>query len=316
MVEHNLAKVGVASSNLVSRSIFFLLLLFPPLFSQTLFLDKRYCIKEDSLKASFFGYTGPKDFVVLEIPKDRTYYSVSSNALLPVFEDHNVTLIDSSGGVVIFQRDCALMGKSKLLENAFMKAFQEKAPHVRIEGKPHIFIKHSLPEDFIRYDLHTIELSSTTLRKNNGSFFATFKIANKEKKLYFFYEMNASAPVFKAKHNLHNGKILTFDDYETVWLPLDDIPLRAIVEKIPQNAFVKGTLREGQILAEYHVGIKKMFSKNERIKTLFKEEGLVIEIQATLLNDADVGDVVKIRTEQGKVLSAKIISSKEAVILE
>ena len=59
-----------------------------------------------------------------------------------------------------------------------------------------------------------------------------------------------------------------------------------------------------------------MFSKQERIKALFKEEGLVIEIQATLLSDADVGDIVKIRTEQGKVLNAKIISSKEAIILE
>ncbi len=35
-VEHNLAKVGVASSNLVSRSIFLLLILFIPLFSNTL----------------------------------------------------------------------------------------------------------------------------------------------------------------------------------------------------------------------------------------------------------------------------------------
>jgi len=43
---------------------------------------------------------------------------------------------------------------------------------------------------------------------------------------------------------------------------------------------------------------------------------LSIEVQATLLEDADLGDIVKIKTEQGKVLSAKIISSKEAVIVE
>lgn len=128
--------------------------------------------------------------------------------------------------------------------------------------------------------------------------------------------MEAKALVFKAKHNLHNGKILTSEDYESVWLNLDDIPIRALTQDLPYNSMVKGSLKAGQVLADYHLSIKKMFSKQERIKALFKEEGLVIEIQATLLSDADVGDIVKIRTEQGKVLNAKIISSKEAIILE
>ena len=314
VVEHNLAKVGVASSNLVSRSIFCLLLFFTSLFSQTLYINKNYCIEEDIIHASLFGYQG--NDVVLTLPSERSQYAVSSGTILSFFQDRNVTVIDSSGGIVTFKRDCNLMGKAKILQDALLKKFQDTAPYLRIEKKPYIFTKTSLPEDFERYELVSVEISNNMLHKSNGSFFAYFQMGTQEKKLYFFYEMEAKALVFKAKHNLHNGKILTSEDYESVWLNLDDIPIRALTQDLPYNSMVKGSLKAGQVLADYHLSIKKMFSKQERIKALFKEEGLVIEIQAPLLSDADVGDIVKIRTEQGKVLNAKIISSKEAIILE
>jgi len=43
---------------------------------------------------------------------------------------------------------------------------------------------------------------------------------------------------------------------------------------------------------------------------------MVIEVHVTLLEDANIGDVVKVKTEQGKVLRAEILSKHEAKILE
>ncbi|MCD8545651.1 MAG: flagella basal body P-ring formation protein FlgA [Sulfurospirillum cavolei] len=57
-------------------------------------------------------------------------------------------------------------------------------------------------------------------------------------------------------------------------------------------------------------------TKKSAIKALYKDESLSIEVQATLLDDGDVGDIVRIKTEQGKILNAKIVSANEAVILE
>ncbi|AFL68612.1 flagellar basal body P-ring formation chaperone FlgA [Sulfurospirillum barnesii] len=262
-----------------------------------------------------FGYKGT-DSVILEIPTERAHYAISSSTILTFFQDHNISIIDSSEGVVTFKRDCALMGKAEILSEAFVKKFHELAPTILIEEKPYVFVKTSLPEDFERYELLFIDIPNTMLRKNSGSFFAQFRTGNQEKKLYFFYEMKAKALVFKAKHNLHNGKILNNDDYESIWLNLDAIPLRALIQELPRSAVVKGSLKAGQILADYHLSSKKLFSKQDRIKALFKEEGLIIEIEATVLSDADIGDVVKIKTEHGKVLNAKIISSKEAIILK
>jgi len=161
-----------------------------------------------------------------------------------------------------------------------------------------------------------VHIPENTLKKNSGSFIAIFKVGNREKKLYFAYEMNAKIMVFKAKRNLLNGKILTNDDYESIWMSLEGIPTRAVLNEIPQNAMMKTSIKEGQVIADYHFDVKKTLSKKDSIRALLKEGDLAIEVPATLVEDADIGDVVKIKTEQGKILNAKIVSSKEAVILE
>ncbi|WP_333804218.1 flagellar basal body P-ring formation chaperone FlgA [Sulfurospirillum sp.] len=244
------------------------------------------------------------------------HYAIPSSVIRTAFSDRNVTIIDSSEGVVVFKRNCSLMGKADALEDAFLKKFQEASPSVVIEEKPRISVKSSLPVDFKRYQLVSVTIPETTLKKNSGSFVATFKVGDKERKLYFAYEMNAKVMVFKAKRNLLNGKILTNDDYESILMSLEGIPTRAVLSEIPQNAMVKTSIKEGQVLADYHFDVKKTLSKKDSIRALFKDGGLVIEVQATLIEDADIGDVVKIKTEQGKILNAKIVSSKEAVILE
>ena len=317
VVEHDLAKVGVASSNLVSRSILILLLFTFSLFSSdTIYIDKTYCIDQDTLKVSFFGYQGTNDPIIIQIPKDRTNYSISSTVILSALAERNVTTVDTSEGVVVFKRNCTLMGKSDEIESAFLKKFQEVSPSVVIEDRPRIAAKSSLPNDFKRYQLVGIFIADTMLKKSNGTFVAIFKVGDKERKLYFSYAMNAKVMVFKAKRNLLNGKILTNDDYESILVSLETLPNRTFLGEIPQNATTKAAIKEGQILADYHFDVKKTLSKKESIKALLKEEGMVIEVQATLLEDADIGDIIKIKTDQGKILNAKIVSRNEAIILE
>lgn len=208
------------------------------------------------------------------------------------------------------------MGKADEIQALFLKKFQELSPYVIIETPPRISVKASLPPDFKRYQLVDIVLSNTTLKKTSGSFAAVFSVGNKERKLYFAYDIQAKVRVFKAKRNLLNGTILTNDDFETTFVSLDNLPTHAIVQDIGDNLIVKNSIKEGQVLTDYLFDIRRLVYKKEAIKALYKDDGLVIEVPATLLDDGDLGDTVKIKTEQGKVLNAKIISSKEAIIVE
>ena len=316
VVEHDLAKVGVASSNLVSRSILLFFFLLSSLFSNEILIDKVYCIEQNILNASFFGYKGKDDFQVLTIPKDRAHYTIPSSQVISIFSDKNISVIDSSEGVIVFKRNCNMMGKQVEITNAFLKKIQEESPYIIIETMPIISIKSSLPSDFSRYTLTAISIPETMLKKNTGSFMGIFKIGDKEKKIYFYYTLDAKIEVFKAKHNLLNGKILSSDDYEKVPISLEGLPSRALLGEIPRNVMIKSYIKEGSIFTDSMLETKKDLSKKETIKALLQEGGLRIEVQATLLEDANIGEVVKIKTEQGKTLNAKIVSYKEAIILE
>jgi len=43
---------------------------------------------------------------------------------------------------------------------------------------------------------------------------------------------------------------------------------------------------------------------------------LVLETEATLLSDGNIGEIVKIKTDKGKLFRAKLISKYKAIILE
>jgi len=253
---------------------------------------------------------------VITIPKDRSHYTVPSSQIINAFHDKNVTITDSTEGTVTFKRHCDLSGKLQSIEAAFMEKVQTLSPWLVIEKKPHIMVKSTLPNDFERYRFESISLNENALKKNSGSFISLFSINGKPKKITFYYEMEAKLPVFKAKRNLQSGKILSYDDTEAVLVDIGSIPSRAIVGEIPPALMSKNHIKEGQILSDYLFETKKDLMKKETLKGFFSEGNMVIEVHVTLLEDGNIGDVVKVKTEQGKVLSAEILSKHEAKILE
>ena len=284
----------------------------------TVFIENIYCINDEThLKASFFGYNDAKESMpIVIIPKERAQYVIPSQHIISAFHDKNVTIVDSSEGVVTFKRHCHLMGKLEAIEAAFLQKFSELSPEVMIEGRPAISIKASLPSDFEHYTFESVSIADNMLRKSSGSFVANFTLGNKRKKIYFSYEMQAKVVAFKAKRNLQSGKILQDDDFERLFVDIDALPSKAIVGALSPNLIVKNHIKEGQVFSEYFFDTKKDVMKKESIKAFLSEGSLVIELHVTLLDDANIGDIVKVKTEQGKVLNAKILSAKEAMILE
>ena len=268
------------------------------------------------LNATFFDADINETFPVISIPKDRVNYTVSTTQIIAAFLDKNISVIDTTEGVVIFKRHCRMLGQEDVLSAAFLEKFQELYPFVKIEKKPHIFVRTTLPPDFGRYKLLSVQIQDSVMIKSRGTFVAIFKIGNKDRKFYINYDIDASVDVFKAKHNLLNGKILTTDDYEQVSIGLDSFSSRTIVGEMPSNIVIKNYIKEGQILMENFFEQKQDVSKRESIKAYLKEGALVIEVHATLLEDGNVGDIVKIKTEQGKVLKAKILSPNKVLIVE
>ncbi|MDD3323937.1 MAG: flagellar basal body P-ring formation chaperone FlgA [Sulfurospirillaceae bacterium] len=233
-----------------------------------------------------------------------------------MFLDKNVTIIDDTQGVVTFRQNCDLGGHEKVLSKALVQKFIEKYDTIEMVKKPTIIAKSPLPKDFSSYKFVDISISDTMLSRQNGSFSATFNFGGRDKKIYFAFDLQATISVFKAKHNLHNGKILLETDYESEKVSLDSLPYRVIVGKMPDRLVTKNHIKQGQVLTANSFDVKKDLSKNDYVKAFLREGVLTMETRGMLLDDANIGDIVRIKTEQGKVLNAKILSQYEALVLE
>ncbi len=316
VVEHDLAKVGVASSNLVSRSI--LLLLFILSFlnsSDKFFIKKSYCVDNlQKVDSSLFTKDKKDSFFILNLPKNRTRYMVSSLKITSKFRLHDINITDLTNGVVIFKK-CKIPINLKKIKMLLSEKFKERFPHIKIKSLS-IFPFSPLSPKLSLFTIQRLDFKRDYLKRAVGTFGVWLKKGKITKQIYLKYNIDASIVVFKANYNLRNDKILQNDDYTKTRVKLDRLPYGILRGKLGGKYIVRGYIRRGMILSMNHFRVKKDILKGEYIKAILKDENLVLEIDAHLMNDANIGDTVSIKTDAGKIFKAKIVSSKTAMIME
>ncbi len=316
VVEHDLAKVGVASSNLVSRSILILLSIFSILNSSDNFVIKdSYCV--DGLKkitSSLITKQKTKDFFILKLPANRAKYTVSSLKILSKFKENDINVTDLSKGVVVF-KNCKIPINIKKIKSKLAYKFKKKFPSLQIQ-KIDISSPSSLSPNLSFYHIKKVKLNNNSLSHAKGSFSVFLRRGKKTKQIYLKYDMDATIIVLKANYNLRNGKILQNNDYIKTRVKFYKLPAKVLNDNLQNGYIVKGYIRKGSILSMNNFKIKKAMLKGEYIKAILKDGNLILEIDAHLLTDANLGDIVQIRTVAGKVYKAKIVSMKTALIQE
>jgi flagella basal body P-ring formation protein FlgA len=166
------------------------------------------------------------------------------------------------------------------------------------------------------YKITEIKINPSAYRKSKGTFEITLKKEGNKRKIYLKFDIDATIDVFKANYNLRNGKILQKDDYNRARVKFERLRAGVITNELQKNYIVKGYIKKGSILNFNHFRVKKDILKNQFIKAILQDGSLVLEIDAHLQEDANIGDVVRIKTVSGKSLEAKILSLKTAKILE
>ncbi len=316
VVEHDLAKVGVASSNLVSRSILISLFLFSILHSSDNFVIKdSYCV--DGLKkvtSSLITKQKTKDFFILKLPANRAKYTVSSLKILSKFKENDINITDLSGGVVVF-KNCKIPINIVKIKSQLAYKFKKKFPTLKIKTI-YITSPSSLSPTLSFYHIDRIKISNRAFNHAKGSFSLFLRRGKKRKQIYLKYEIDATIVVLKANYNLRNGKILQNNDYVKTRIRFNNLPIKALGKNLKNDYIVKGYIRKGSILSMNNFKVKKAILKGEYIKAILKDGNLILEIDAHLLSDADIGDTVQLRTVAGRVYRAKIVSMKTALIQE
>ena len=311
MVEHNLAKVGVASSNLVSRSILLLLLIFlnPILSKDTFILKDYYCIKDNTINAKDIFPNIKKNFILLKIPHNIENYKVPSiDIISPVKKALGVTVEDESGGVVLFNKKCHLKyEKDKIiraLRDKFLNRYDGDFKIENIDIEP----INSFPKDFKQYRFFGIKISEYALHKNSGTFSVLYKDERgRVLRVYFKYKIVAKIALFKAKNNITNGKILRLNDYEKVVVNFDKIPAEIVNSKTLNGYLSRTYIKKGKIITSYMIKRKQLIRKKQTVTAVVKSGALSVEFTATALNGGDKGDEIKVMNKSGKIFRAVVV---------
>ncbi|MBL0702705.1 MAG: flagellar basal body P-ring formation protein FlgA [Sulfurospirillum sp.] len=300
--------------SLFIRFITLLLLITTFTFSKSITIKPHYCVNENlKLNSTFFGAT--ESFEIITIPKTRTNFTVPSLYIKNPFEKKSYDVIDSSTGVVTFERFCNLAGKKDEIAQAVLLEFEKLYPC--IDAKlPTIKPSSPLPFDFKAYKLIKVNLKQSSFRRKNASFQAVFQTPNNNKSIYFKFTINAFVDIFKAKHKLHNDTILSEDDYKKVSVKLDKLPSKIITCSMPKDLMTKNYISANSILTTNKFTHKKEILRGTAIQAYLKEGMLVLEIKAKVLKNGNIGDIVKIKTDNGKLFKAKLISKNKAIIVE
>jgi len=254
------------------------------------------------------------NFKILDLPANRTTFQVSSLRIISKFKQHDENITDLTNGIVTFKK-CHSVIDFENIKKLLVQKFKIKYPSIKIKNIEITSIS-PLPVKLSYYKLQDIDLAPNDYRNSSGTFGVLYKKGMEIKKIYLRYMIDANISVFKASYNLRNGKILNPDDYERVEIKFNKLPLHVISGKIKKDYIIKGYIRKGLILSTNSLKIKKNLLKNSYIKAILEDENMILEVDAHILNDANIGDTVKIRTTNGKILRAKIISLKTAKIIE
>jgi flagella basal body P-ring formation protein FlgA len=115
---------------------------------------------------------------------------------------------------------------------------------------------------------------------------------------------------------MHNDKILSKSDFEMVSIKVENLPSNILSCDIEPNLITKSYISKDSFLTYNKLEIKKDLLKGAHIRAYIADGNLVIGVDSTLLEDANIGDRVKILTENNKYFYAKLLSNSEAMILK
>jgi flagella basal body P-ring formation protein FlgA len=285
------------------RSVLYLrLLLLSLLISSSVFaiaLKSEYAIDALDFNASAIDPQVDNDFLIYRFDQNRHKKSFTSSRLLQIFEDQGMQIEDASGGIVHVERTSNVD-----LEPVVQKVkayYHSYFPDMHIEK---VFLDSSsfiekLPRDY------TLVFKSKAYLYNHSS----FKLLTEGSTERFFirYKIQAKMKLFKARHNINRGKILTPKDILSVqaeFKRLKGLPLVSLTE---QQVRVKKRLAKGKILYQHDIEPLPSVLKDKPVTVRFISGKVHLEFQATSLDDAGIGEYVYIEKSDGKKLKAKVI---------
>ncbi len=201
---------------------------------------------------------------------------------------------------------------------------QEQAIHSAIKNKfleyyPHMKV-HSLvitplgrtPKNFAQYQLEKVTLSAASLKRNHGTFSVLYAKANKKKKRFFKFTLDASLGVLFSSRYIKKNQ--TIDTYNTTYkeIKFQTFPAMPIDQSYFQDYESKRTIKEGKILTKNDLRHIVDVKRGTLLDATLYDGNVQLTFKAKSIEEGNIGDIIKVKRGLYKKMRA-IITSKQSV---
>lgn len=262
-------------------------------------LKTQYTIENLDFNASSIYPDIKEDFILYHFDENQHHKAFSSQKLISRLKKHGVTVNDDVPKIVHIQRtsDIDLDPISQKIKSYYRSYY----PSITIEkvsiktnsfvGElPSSYTLHFRPKAYL-YNRSTLQMTS-----------------NQSKERYFLsYELHAKMKVFKARHNINRGKILT--QIDVIYKSENFSRLKGI----PLDTLDKGQIRlkkrlvTGKILYAHDIEALPYVLKDQPVSARIVSGKVHIEFLAVSLQDGQKDEYIFIKKTDGIKLKAKVI---------
>jgi flagella basal body P-ring formation protein FlgA len=263
-------------------------------------LKSEYAIDGLEFNASTVDPQISNDFVIYRFDQSRHKKTFTSSRLLQTFTKQGLQIEDDSRGIVHVKR----------ASNVDMEPVVQRIKDYYNSYFPDMNIE--------KVSLHTssfiqeIPQNYTLVFKPNAYLYdhSSVKILSEDSTERYFirYEIVAKMRLFKARHNINRGKILTPKDLLSTQIEFKRLKGFPLISMTEQQVRLKKRLAEGRILYKHDIEPLPSVLKNKPVNVRFISGKVHLEFQATSLDDAVIGEYVYIEKSDGKKLKAKVIN--------
>ena len=317
MVEHNLAKVGVAGSTPVSRSILLLTIFFLSLFAQesnisqsskTLSLKSRYEVPDSCVSPALFGLKTRKTACLFDLG-NRTRLTVPVYRVVEKLRalEPSLRIAPPSRADILFELRPRL--RFPHCEKALSDAYRKTYPTLSIRA---LRIE---PNDRKRgYEVEEsqcrLKLTPSNLRRDHGTFVAVCG----RKHHFFRYRLEGDIAVYKAVHQIKKDRMLSSESLRRVVVPFEkfaDTPVTSVGEG---RYIARQNIAAGKVVTRRMVAPVPEVRKGDRVRCRYDDGPVHIEFEAVALKNGYEGESVTLRKSDGTTLRGVVKGPKEVEI--
>ena len=195
----------------------------------------------------------------------------------------------------------------KVIQDSYIKHY----PTIKIESI-RVTQFGKTPKNFNQFKEQEIIISTPSLKKEKSTISVVYSSPQKDKKIYFKYQIKATIGLYKANTLIQRNTLLTLENSHFEQIPFTNLLAQPINEHHINQYTTKRTIKKNKIITISDIKKSIDIIKNQKITATISEGELKITFQAKTLQSGTIGDVIKIKRGKNTIFKA-IIKSKNSV---